>query len=171
MRLITKALTTAVLVTATIALTAPAGLARGTWDTTPVHVTHRPAHTPHTVDLRVGKHAAYDRVVIDLTGAIPGYHVAYTKTLTYDPSGQKVPLKGARFITIRLTPASAHDASGKSVYAGPQLQQYSWPTLRGVAFTGDTEGVVSFGLALSHTDTFRVFELQAPNRLVIDLHH
>ncbi len=45
------------------------------------------------------------------------------------------------------------------------------PMLRGVAFTGDFEGTVSFGLALSHLDTFRVLELHSPDRLVIDVHH
>jgi hypothetical protein len=45
------------------------------------------------------------------------------------------------------------------------------PSLRGVAFTGDFEGVVSFGLSLSHRAPFRVFTLSAPSRIVIDLRH
>jgi hypothetical protein len=36
---------------------------------------------------------------------------------------------------------------------------------------GDYEGSVSFGVALSHLDTFRVLEVRASNRLVIDVHH
>jgi hypothetical protein len=68
-------------------------------------------------------------------------------------------------------PAAAHDAQGHSVYQGPHLVQYAMPTLRGAAFTGDFEGSVSFGLALSHLKTFRVLEVHAPNRLVIDVHH
>jgi hypothetical protein len=145
--------------------------ARPTWDTTPVDVTRDVTPTPKIVNLRVGQHATYDRVVIDMTGPIPGYHIRYVPALYNDASGNPVPLVGARFIHIALTPATAHDAQGNSVYQGPDLQQYTMPTLRGVAFPGDFEGVVSFGLALSHRKNFRVFELHAPNRLVIDLHH
>ena len=150
---------------------APPSSARAVWDTAPVHVSRQVTPIPKTVDLRVGQHPAYDRVVIDLDGPISGYDLRYVKTLRYDGSGDAVPLRGARFITITLTPAVAHDAQGHSVYQGPQLTQYAMPTLRGVAFTGDFEGSVSFGLSLSHLKSFRVIELQSPNRIVVDLHH
>ncbi|MEJ7628625.1 MAG: hypothetical protein WKF54_03440 [Nocardioidaceae bacterium] len=151
-------------------LAAPSS-ARSTWDTSPVQVTRHVTPTPKIVDLRVGQHSTYDRVVIDMSGPIPGYRISYVKALYYDGSGETVPLRGARFIKITLTPASAHDSQGHSVYQGPRLTQYAMPTLRGAAFTGDFEGVVSFGISLSHLKSFRVFELHAPNRLVIDLHH
>jgi hypothetical protein len=145
--------------------------ARTMWDTTPVHVTHDVHPTPQVVNLRVGRHPAYDRVVVDFSGKLAGYDVRYVKKLRYDGTGDQVPLDGERFIQIRITPAVAHDAQGNSVYQGPELEQYRMPTLRGAAITGDYEGYVSFGLALSHRDTFRVLEVTAPNRLVIDLHH
>jgi hypothetical protein len=145
--------------------------ARAVWDTAPVHVTRDVTPLPKTVNLRVGQHPTYDRVVIDLTGRIPGYDLRYVRSLHYDGSGDPVPLRGARYIQIKLTPAVAHDGQGHSVYRGPSLEQYAMPTLRGAAFLGDYEGTVSFGLSLSHLRNFRVFELHAPNRLVIDLHH
>jgi hypothetical protein len=143
--------------------------ARPTWDTGPVSVTRHVKPVPKVVDLRVGEHQRFDRVVIDLHGAVPGYTVRYVRKLTYDASGKPVHLKGKRFIAVALTPAKAHNARGHNVYRGPELQQYRMPSLRGVAFTGDFEAVVSFGLALRHRDEFRVIEL--PGRLVIDLHH
>lgn len=162
---------------AVVALLAMCGLvgspasARPTWDTTPVHVTHKVQPSPRVVNLRVGEHPTYDRVVIDFAGKFPGYDVRYVKELRYEGSGEQVPLNGRRFIEIKLTPAVAHDSNGNSVYAGPQLEKYQLPTLRGAAFLGDYEGYVSFGLALGHLDTFRVLEVGNPNRLVIDLHH
>ena len=152
------------------ALAAPSS-ARTTWDTTPVHVTHDVHPTPKVVNLRVGQHPTYDRVVVDFRGKLAGYDVRYVKALYYDGTGDEVPLKGARFIQIRITPAVAHDAAGHSVYVGPTLQQYQMPMLRGAAFIGDFEGDVTFGLALSHLDTFRVLEVTDPSRLVIDVHH
>jgi hypothetical protein len=150
---------------------APPSSARAVWDTAPVQVTRDVTPVPKTVNLRVGQHPTYDRVVIDLRGPIPGYDLRYVRSLQYDGSGDQVPLRGARYIQIKLTPAVAHDARGHTVYQGPDLEQYAMPTLRGAAFIGDYEGTVSFGLSLSHLRDFRVFELHAPNRLVIDLHH
>lgn len=166
-----KSLAVVAAVLLTAVLTAPPTTARAVWDTAPAHVTRNVTPMPHVVDLRVGAHATYDRVVLDLNGPIPGYDVRYVSELRYDGSGEHVPLEGSRFVAIRVTPASAHDGQGHSVYRGPQLSQYAMDMLRGVAFTGDYEGSVSFGLALSYRDTFRVFELHAPNRLVIDVHH
>lgn len=151
--------------------TAPASLARPVWDTTPVHVTHSVPPTPKVVDVRVGEHRRFDRVVIDLDGRVPGSTVRYVRSLRYDGSGQAVPLRGRSFIAITLSPAKAHNAHGNNVYEGAQLQQYRLPVLRGVAFTGDFEGQVSFGLALRHRSDFRVLELQSPSRIVIDVRH
>ena len=147
-------------------------LARPAWDDSPVHVTHSVKPQPKVVDLRVGAHSRFDRVVIDLDGKVPGYDVRYVRHLSYDGSGRRVPLKGKKFIAIALTPAKAHGAHGQNVYTGPELQQYrQFDTLRGVAFTGDFEGVVSLGLSLRNSADFRVTVLHAPNRIVIDLKH
>jgi hypothetical protein len=163
--------TAAVAASALVLLVAPPSLAGPAWDDSPVHVTHNVAPQPKVVDLRVGAHRNFDRVVIDLDGKVPGYDVRYVRHLSYDGSGNRVPLKGKKFIAIALTPAKAHNARGRSVYSGPRLQQYHFDTLRGVALTGDFEGVVSFGLSLSHRADFRVTVLHAPNRIVIDLRH
>lgn len=141
------------------------------WSTAGVDVVSAPAHPPEVVDLRVGEHAGYDRIVIDLDGALPGYRVQYVPSLHFDASGAAVPLSGTAFIQISLTPANAHDGQGNSVYQGPQVTTFSMPTLRGVAMTGDFEGVVSFGIALSSHAGFRVSTLTSPSRLVIDLQH
>jgi hypothetical protein len=164
------------LVTAVAALTASAvaaspSQARPTWDTGPVVVVHDVSPAPKVVNLRVGEHANFDRIVVDLRGKRPGYTARYVKHLRYDGSGEIVPLKGRRFIQLTVTPSAAHNADGQSVYRGPNLQQYHLPTLRGVAFTGDFEGTVSFGLALRRHANFRVSLLPAPNRLVVDVHH
>jgi hypothetical protein len=154
-----------------IALTSPPTLARPAWDDAPVHVRHDVRPLPRVVDVRVGAHRAFDRVVIDLHGKLPGYDVRYVRRLSYDGSGEHVPLRGRKFISIALMPARTQDAHGHSVYTGPRLRQYRFDALRGVAFTGDFEGVVSFGLSLRHRSDFRVTVLHAPNRIVIDLKH
>lgn len=151
--------------------TAPVSLARPVWDTTAVRITHDVSPTPKVIDLRVGEHRHFDRVVIDLDGPVPGYTVRYVRSLTYDGSGDAVPLRGRKFVSVGLFPAKAHNARGQNVYRGPQLKQYQLSALRGGAFTGDFEGQVSFGLAVRSRSELRVFELHAPNRIVIDVRH
>jgi len=164
--------TAVVAASALVLLAAPPSLARPAWDDTPVHVTRSVKPQPKVVDLRVGAHRNFDRVVIDLDGKVPGYDVRYVRHLVHEGTGDRVPLKGRKFIAIGLTPAKAHDRRGHDVYAGPELQQYrQFDTLRGVAFTGDFEGYVTLGLSLRHRADFRVTVLHAPNRIVIDLRH
>lgn len=171
MRMSIKAATAGATALLSVVATAPVSQARPVWDTSPVQVTRNVAPMPKVVDLRVGEHPNYDRVVIDLKGKVPGYTVRYVRKLTYDGSGKAVPLRGKKFMSITLFPARAHNASGESVYEGPRLRQYRMPALRGVAFTGDYEAQVSFGLALRERSDFRVFVLHGPNRIVIDARH
>ena len=167
-----KSGTAVVAAAALVLLVAPPSLARTAWDDSPVRVTHNVKPQPKVIDLRVGAHANFDRVVIDLDGKVPGYDVRYRRHLSYEGTGDRVPLKGRKFIAIALTPAKAHDRHGHEVYAGPDLQQYSqFETLRGVAFTGDFEGYVTLGLSLRHRADFRVTVLHFPNRIVVDLKH
>lgn len=126
---------------------------------------------PAVVGLRVSEHRRFDRVVIDVEGRRPGYQVRYVDKLTYDGSGEPVPLKGRKKLLVLLTPARAHGPQGGNLYDGPRLQQYAFPMLRGVAFLGDFEGVVSFGLTARARNGYRVFTLTDPSRLVIDLKH
>ena len=107
--------------------------------------------------------------MLDVSGPLTGYDVRYVRSLTYDGSGKPVPLKGKAFLQVRVTPANAHCHNGLSVYSGPRLDRPGLPTVKGLAFTGDFEAVVSFGLALDHKAGFRVFTLDDPNRIVIDV--
>ncbi|XIE81398.1 hypothetical protein AB6O49_33070 [Streptomyces sp. SBR177] len=85
------------------------------------------------------------------------------KALHYDGSGQRVPLPGKYFLEIRLSPAAAHNESGQSVYKGPRLVRISLPALKGVALTGDFEGVVTVGAAFSAKPFYKTFTLHSPS--------
>ena len=82
-----------------------------------------------------------------------------------------MPLKGRKKLLLVLQPARAHRFNGSNVYAGPKLKQFDLPMLRGVAFTGDFEGQVSFGFTARKKLGYRVFTLINPSRVVIDLKH
>jgi hypothetical protein len=140
--------------------------------TATVTVKRHPDPTPLLLNIRVGRHAGYDRVVLDMSGPAPGYRVGYVPSLAYDGSGNPVPLAGKAFLDIALEPASAHTGdTGLNVFCCSRLFRPNLPTVKGVALTGDFEGIVSVGLALNRKAGFRVMTLSNPTRIVVDVAH
>ncbi|KQX46179.1 MULTISPECIES: hypothetical protein [unclassified Streptomyces] len=154
-----------ILLTAGIGAMIPAGAT-----TTPARSTSVRA-TALVVDARWGGHATFDRLVIDVRGALPPVTVRPVDVLRHDGSGQKVPLAGKYFLEIRLSPAAAHDAAGHSVHQGPRLLKIHLPALKGVALTGDFEGVVTIGAAFDTKPAYKTFRLHSPERFVVDIAH
>lgn len=157
---------------ALVVTAAPAGADLGApTDTSPRTVTRSPSPTPQLVDVTMGRHAAYDRVVFTFDGDAPGYVVRYVRHVRGEGSGETIPLRGHANLLVRLTPADAHDGQGQATYTGPHRITPGYPQLREVAFAGDFEAVVAFGLGLRHKAGFRVFTLSGPTRIVVDVAH
>jgi hypothetical protein len=167
-----RTLATAATALATLALAVPAQADLGApTDTSPRSVTRSPSPVPSLIDITTGRHADYDRVVLTLHHDAPGYRVRYVKTVRTDGSGRAVHLRGHRNLLVRLTPANAHNDSGKPTYGGAHRIYPGYPQLREVAFVGDFEATVSVALGLRHKAGFRVFMLQDPTRIVVDVAH
>ncbi|MET8452791.1 hypothetical protein [Streptomyces sp. NPDC005209] len=156
------ALAAGILLTAALGATVPASAAPQS--------RQAPA-TALVVNARWGGHCTYDRLVIDVRGTIPPVTVTPVKQLRYDASGKKVPLAGKYFLEIKLSPAAAHNEAGRSVYRGPQLVQIHLPALKGLALTGDFEGVVTFGTAFHTKPAYTTLKLHSPERFVLDVRH
>ena len=139
------------------------------WHTTASSWTNHHARQPLVTDLRYAQHQNFDRVVIDISGKIPGGRASYHRRFFYDPRGDRIPIRGG--IQLTLLPAYGHDDSG-SVYDGPTLVRPGFPALKAIALVGDFEGQVSFAFGLSpYRSPYRVFWLHDPQRLVIDFKH
>jgi hypothetical protein len=166
----TRTLTAAIAALATAVIGAPPGHAQPATNNGAVVTV---AGTSRVVNLRVGQHAHFDRVVLDIRGPIPSRKLMYVHRLRYASSGHRVPLRGRRFLVISLYPAwtTSRPWGTRNVYKGPVLQQYSMPVLRGVALVDDFEGYVGFGIALRRHVDYRVSVLHMPKRIVIDLPH
>ena len=149
--------------------TAPAS-ALPAWQDTATSWTSN-AKSPKVLDLRYATHPRFDRVVIDIKGLIPAGSARYQRRFHEDGSGNLVPIRGRSGIALRLMPAYAHTANGTPLYEGPKIARPRFDTLKALAFTGDFEGQVSFGFALTHRAEYRVFRLHDPQRLVIDFRH
>ncbi|HEY9368485.1 AMIN-like domain-containing (lipo)protein [Streptomyces sp.] len=127
--------------------------------------------TALVVNARWGGHGSFDRLVIDVKGKMPPVTVKPVKVLRYDGSGHRVPLAGKYFLEIKLSPAAAHNDAGQNVYKGPRLLKIYLPTLKGLALTGDFEGVVTFGTAFNVKPVYKTFTLHSPERFVLDVRH
>ena len=127
--------------------------------------------TPTLTNIRTGRNAGYDRVVLDLNGNRPEFFVNEVDQLTNCASGLPVSVPGNGFLEVRLQPAAAHDDAGNPTYTGPR----NFPTpglanVRGVALTCDFEANLTVGLGYANANSWhRVFLLDNPTRVVIDI--
>jgi len=123
------------------------------------------------VNVRTGRHAAFDRTVFDFVGGTPGFRVAYG-TLVAGGTGKAISLSGPADLVIVFNPAYAHDLNtGAVLYPMSTVLNPGLPTLRQIKFGEDFEGYVSAGLGLADRVGFRVFPLRSPDRVVVDVAH
>lgn len=134
--------------------------------------------TASIVGLRAGRHACFDRLVVDLRdGPAPGWSVGYVNQVVEDGSGRPIPLRGGAFLHVAVH-APAHDPAYGPTYrpADPAeaVNVAAFGTFRQVAFAGTFEGITTFGLGVRARLPFRVFIVAGPGsatRLVIDVAH
>ena len=120
--------------------------------------------------VRAAKQPGYDRVVFELAGdVLPGYHLEYVdRPIIRCGSGEPTQVAGQGWLQVRLTGAQAHTDAGKPT-VGPRERKESLGVLRELEQTCDFEGEVTWVLGLQHPNRFRVLELKAPTRLVVDV--
>jgi hypothetical protein len=156
------ATTTAPAVTKTAPAVTKAGPAA--WATTPVTVTHEPPVPPVPVvtGIRYAAHTpeGYDRIVLDIPGALPGYTVKYVTEVRRDGSGDPVALPGTAYLLIVLHPAEAHQQDAA-------VHRTGLAGIKAYAMVGDYEGYVSIALGLSGKQKFHVGELTG--RIYVDV--
>jgi hypothetical protein len=147
-----------------------AGCDHGQWRSAPLTVT-RPVPTSSVSVVTAVRTAAhpecgYDRLALDLTGAMPSYTIRQVTHVTADPSGKPVTLPGHSYLLITLRPAQGHAEGGApTIVRFPQSLGY--PVLRGYALVGDFEGVLTLAIGLDRAPSIRVGEL--PGRWYIDV--
>ncbi len=91
----------------------------------------------------------FDRVVIDITGAMPGeVQWEYVPKLIQDGSGFEVPIEGSMKYQLTLRGAQAHDDAGNSTVAQRTITP-RLPIVRQVKLFSDFEGLVLVGIGLS----------------------
>ena len=128
-------------------------------------------------NVRAGRHPCFDRLVVDVAGDAPGYHVEYVDRVRAEGSGAIVPLRGAARLSVTVR-APAYDDAGQPVYNPANRRELvplgGFRTFRQAAWAGSFEGQTTLGLGVRARLPFRVFLLDGPgarDRLVIDVAH
>jgi hypothetical protein len=141
------------------------------------------ADTEMVNGVRAGRHACFDRLVVDVGGqdiTFGSYDVRYVPVVHEDGSGRPVPVRGAADLQIVLT-APAYDENGRPTYLPRNPREVvnvaGFSTFRQVAWAGSFEGYTTLALGVRARLPFRVFTLPGTPqsddtpRLVIDVAH
>lgn len=151
------------------------------WGSLPkVHDTGADTETLNGV--RAGRHACFDRLVLDVGGqdaTFGSYDVRYVRSVRAEGSGAVVPVRGGAVLQV-VVKAPAYDEHGATFQpADPRevVDVAGFTTFRQVAWAGSFEGQTTLALGVRARLPFRVFTLAGtPNtdhtpRLVIDVAH
>lgn len=116
--------------------------------------------------VRQAEHDGYTRVVIDLSGAgTPHYSAEYVDVPTADGSGDPITMRGTAFLQVTLsgvrTPEEQDERAPLSTDGVNSVDE--------VYVGGPFEGVARVIVGVGSKSPFRVFTLEAPSRLVIDV--
>ena len=124
-------------------------------------------------DLDFGVHQGYDRIVLGLEGqGTPGWSVEYVDTPRAQGSGFAVEVEGEAYLQVNLTGMIYPTAPDGQRYEGPeQINPERGGIVQEVEIGGVFEGHRQAFVGLSSKQPFRVFSLDDPTRVVIDVQH
>ena len=132
------------------------------------------ATTGSVTDVRTGRHACYDRMVVDIPGMTTtdpaSYWVQYVPGFTHPPSQTGIPVAGGAIIEIEFTAPVDHSRYHVRLADPlPGLDFSGYRTFRDAKFGGRYDGGTHIGLGVRAKLPFRVVVL--PGRLVVDVAH
>ena len=124
------------------------------------------------VNLRFGVHDGYDRLVLDLEGTgQPGWVSQYVDVPRAEGSGSVVTLAGAVYLQTTVKGVTYPTEVGAKEYIGPQrFSPASAGVVKEVVYGAVFEGQAEVYIGLSSKQPFRVFLLESPTRIVIDIY-
>lgn len=127
-------------------------------------------------DVRTGRHACFDRLVVHVPGASAaslGHRVRYVDRLRQDGSGRTIAVGGGAVLEIRVAAPGYRPESGAPTYPGragrplPGVDLTGCSAFRDTRYAGSFEGETQFGLGVRARLPFRVLVLDG--RVVVDV--
>lgn len=126
-------------------------------------------------DVRVGAHDGYDRVVFDLDGTgsgRPGWRVEYVDQASDDGSGHAVQVDGDAILRVSLSGTATPTDSGVEEFSGDRIEPEDTGSVDEIVYRYWFEGYTTAFLGVDEGERpFRVFLLENPTRVVVDVQH
>jgi hypothetical protein len=123
------------------------------------------------VNVRVGTHAGYDRVVFEFATGVPAFNLKQaTPPLREDASGRELDVDGNTFWQLVMRDTSRFDLAGHANLTRTDFTP-GFPKLSELIEGGDFEAVSTWYFGLDAESCVRVLTLDNPSRLVFDIQH
>ncbi|MFI8526642.1 hypothetical protein ACIGB8_19455 [Promicromonospora sukumoe] len=126
-------------------------------------------------DVRVGAHDGYDRVVFDLDGTgsgRPGWRVEYVDQASDDGSGDAVRVDGDAILRVSLSGTATPMDSGVDEFSGDRIEPSGTESIDEIVYRYWFEGYTTAFIGVDEAERpFRVFLLEDPLRVVVDVRH
>ena len=124
------------------------------------------------VDIRVGTHDGYDRLVFEFEQGTPEFTLDRAEPpFSEDASGMPLTVEGESFLGLVMRGGTKQTDSGDSSYDGPTEFEPDFATLVHAVEAGDFERQSTWYIGLAEESCVRVLQLDGPPRLVIDIEH
>ncbi|HYM53607.1 MAG TPA: hypothetical protein VEW45_09090, partial [Candidatus Dormibacteraeota bacterium] len=138
----------------------------------PVEEPRSVQQTVNIIDVRVGSHDGYDRVVFEFNEGTPEFTLDPAEPPFFeDASGAPLDVEGNSFLQLIMRGGTKQTSSGGSSYNGPTDFSPGFPQLVHLVEGGDFEAQSTWYLGLESETCARVMLLTLPDRLVIDVEH
>ena len=119
------------------------------------------------VDVRVGSHPGFDRVVFEFDGPLPTDHdVRHVTRLRRGGSGHAVRVAGSAVLQATFQGARLY-RSGEPT--APVRRAHPATNVITTVSAGEFEAVVAYGIGLMEREPFTVTTLRNPSRVVVDV--
>lgn len=126
-------------------------------------------------NVRVAEHDGYDRVVFDLDGkgsGQPGWRVEYVDQATDDGSGHAVQVDGDAILRVSISGTATPMDSGVEEFSGDRIEPDDTESVDEIVYRYWFEGYTTAFLGIDDGEQpFRVFLLENPTRVVVDVQH
>jgi hypothetical protein len=123
-------------------------------------------------DVRTGHHEEFDRVVFEVAGTgTPGWDVRYVDSATSQGSGHEVPVHGHAILQATITGVGYPTETGIEEYDGHPLPGHDDGVVTEVVWDTTFEGTTVAFIGTSGQNPFRVYLLEDPARVVVDVVH
>lgn len=124
-------------------------------------------------DIRVGRHDGFDRVVLEVGGeGMPGWDVRYVDQPSSQGKGDPVEVAGDAVLQVTLTGAGyPYDTGVEEYSAAARLSAPDTEAVTEVVFDATYEGTTVAFVGTKAQAPFRVYLLDSPTRVVLEVAH